>query len=141
MPVNFRDIPKQNGKYGPTDSGKFYMPNPVHNPTAAKRPDKTRWIISEPHQFCVFEEADLSKRLTEDGLLGLHIVNCKLEILGDEGEKIGFFPKPQNEDEPWHGYPERMRRLGDSFDNFFISLREAGHIQPSVCRKLLKKQI
>ena len=141
MPIKFRDIPKQDGAYGPTDSGKLYMPNPVHNPTAAKRVDKTRWILSEPYQFCVFEEADLSNRISDEGLLGVYIVNSKLETLGDNGEKIGFFPTPQNAGDPWHGYPEKMRRLGDSFDDFFIALKKAGQINQSVCRKLLRKQI
>lgn len=28
MPVNFRDLQKVDGMYGPTPSGKMYMPKP-----------------------------------------------------------------------------------------------------------------
>lgn len=115
--------------------------NPVHNQIAAPRKDKTRWIISESHQFCIFEEADINDRSTPDGLFGLHIVDGKLQTLGENGEKLGFFPTPANMIDPWHGYPEKSLQLGDGFDKFFVSMRDAGELRKADCTKFLKKKL
>lgn len=127
--------------YGPTGSGKYYQPKPDHNSTATVKKDKTRWCISEPHQFCVFEEADNSHRTADRGLLGLDINDGKLAVLGHGGEKLGFFPVPKNADDPWHGYPEKIIRLGDIFDQYFIALRDKGDLKKSECQRLLLKKI
>ena len=141
MGVNFRDVKKKDGLYGPTASGKYYLPNPVHNPTANPRKNKTRWIISEPHQYCLFEEADLNNRIAPDGLLGLHIIEGKLQILGENGEKLGFFPTPPNADEAWHGYPVKSQRLSDDFDEYFEEMLANNVILKRECSKLIRKQI
>lgn len=141
MPVNYRVVKKNGTLYGPTATGKYYQPNPVHNASAAPREDKTRWCITESDQFCVFEEADNANRETEEGLLGMDIRNGKLEVLGMEGEKIAFFPATRNSSDPWHGYPETMARIGDSFDSFFIDMLDNNEISKSICKKLLLKRI
>lgn len=141
MPVTYRNIAKTDGKYGPTPSGKFYQPNPVHNQNAEPKKDKTRWCISEPHQYCVFEEGDNNNWQSSDGILGMDINDKKLNVLGEDGEKIAFFPTPKNVSDPWHGYPEKTKRLDDSFDFIFEKLLEEKLLSQSVVKRLLTKKI
>lgn len=141
MAVCFRNIEKVDGYYGPTASGKRYKPNPVHNPTAEIRKDKSRWSLIEPHQYCVFEEADTQGWLGSNGLIGLVIADSKLQIVGLNNEVLAFFPATQNEDDPWHGYPVVASRLDDSFDKYFKSLFDSKSISKQVYSKLIRKKI
>lgn len=141
MAVNFRNIEKIDGSYGPTPSGKRYKPNPVHNPTAEFKKDKSRWCLIEPHQYCVFEEADNQNWFGSNGLIGLVIEGSKLGIVGQDGEALAFFPSTQNAGDPWHGYPVFSARLDDSFDDHFKSLFENKEISKQVYSKLIKKKI
>lgn len=38
-------------------------------------------------------------------LWGFHIQANSFQIIGMEKEQFGFFPKPQNSTDNWHGYP------------------------------------
>lgn len=114
------------GKFGPTPNKHFYQPMPYHNPTAQKQQNKTRWILNQSEQYEVFEVADTPKGkkkcwMNDDnsGLYGM-LDNCDLILGMDHDERLAFFPQPQNNTDPWHGYPTDSSNLGDELIEFWL---------------------
>lgn len=114
------------GKFGPTPNAHYYMPMSYHNPTAAKRSDKTRWCLTQSEQYEVFELADTPSGerpcwMNDDdsGLYGM-LDKCEMVLGKDNGERLAFFPKPQNDSDPWHGYPVDSSDLGDNLIEYWL---------------------
>ena len=114
-----------NGKFGPTPNGHFYQPMPYHNPNAQKRNDKTRWMLSKGEQYEVFETADTPSTertnwMNDDGsgIYGM-LDDCKVVLGKDNGERLAFFPVPQNDSDPWHGYPTDSSELGENLIEYW----------------------
>lgn len=111
------DYPKitQNadGTFGPTTVGHHYTPIGYHNRVAMHRDEKNKWCLKRNEQYEVFRLADEGNWLDgdPDGLYS--IVDNGREILGKNGERIAFFPKPQNENDAWHGYPKSNPPISD----------------------------
>ncbi len=144
MAVNYRKVSQnKKGQFGPSTNNKFYVPKEDHNPTKKRglNQAKTHWIYTADGQFCVFDDADMSEREVEIGLLGLDIADKKLRRLGQGGERVAFFPRPQNENDSWHGYPCSMDDIGDDFDDIISLLQKDGVINKSTFNKLIKKSI
>ena len=132
MAYSFSIHTMKDGKFGPTPNGHFYQPMPYHNPNAQKRYDKSRWILNQGEQYEVFEVADtptpIRKNWMNDDETGLYgmLADCSVVLGKDEEERLAFFPKPQNDSDPWHGYPTDSSDLGENLieywhDNQLIS--------------------
>ena len=111
------DFPKAamiDGKFGPTDKQHFYKPASYHARSASHNIDKSRWKISKLGEYYVFRIAD--EIVWYDTLCnGLFtILEDGKEILGSEGERLGFFPKPMNDVDAWHGYPVCSDTISDA---------------------------
>ena len=126
MAHTFSNHTMTNGKFGPTPNGHFYMPMAYHNPSAIKRRDKTRWVLSQDQQYEVFEIADtpideVPCWMNDDksGLFGM-LDGCEVVLGKDNEERLAFFPTPSNDSDPWHGYPTDSMNLGDDLINFWF---------------------
>lgn len=88
--------------YGPTTKGNYYLPNPAHgiNSTNFK---KHKWRINENEEYSVFEFAEEPELFCKENNCYFSIINNGKVILGNRGERIAKFPKPQNASDPWHG--------------------------------------
>lgn len=143
MAITYIDTAKVDGRFGPTGRGKYYQPVQYHNPNAKGREaDKSKWIKTEPDQYCVFKYADEQNWFVEGVcIVGLDIENKKLLQLGTEGERVAIFPHPQNEGENWHGYPIKMNTIENQLDEFFKNLHTNGLISKSFYSRLIHKRI
>ena len=109
----------ENGCYGPVigkpiKNGQplyrhYYKPQAYHNRTAASRNQKEKWIVGEGEQFSYFKIADeneVSPRwLCNSNSCLFSIGNNGRDVLGGKSERLAKFKIPQNELDPWHGYP------------------------------------
>lgn len=145
MAVNFRKVTQNDsGLFGPTSKSEYYYkPKEDHNPTKKRglNQSKSHWIYTGDGQFCVFDDADENDRRADAGLLGLDIEDKKLNQLGQDGEKVAFFPRPQNNTDPWHGHPCTMEKVGDDFDEIITTMHQNEMINKSTYNKLIKKSI
>jgi len=96
------------GLYGPTSAKHSYKAVSYHNRKSLKRSTKSRWAITEGQQYEVFRIADEAKPdpwhcVTANGHFSV-VDKCR-EVLGTNEERLGFFQKPANVADPWHGYP------------------------------------
>lgn len=116
------------GKFGPTPNGHYYQPVSYHNPTARKKDDKNRWILTQSEQYEVFEIADTPDTskggrkcwMNDDGK-GLYSMldGCDYVLGKDNEERLAFFPKPSNELDSWHGYPIDSVSIGDDLVEYW----------------------
>ncbi len=114
MAYNYPKITQNaDGTFGPTSVGHCYIPVSYHNKVAAPRDDKNKWCLKRNEQYEVFRLADEGQWMddTPDGLYS--IVDKGNEVLGENGERIAFFPIPKNENEAWHGYPKCNPQISD----------------------------
>jgi hypothetical protein len=63
---------------------------------------------------------------------------CK-DVIGENGERLAFFPKPMNENDPWHGYPVFSDEIED--ENLVESWANAGEIDVTTKQRLLRQAI
>lgn len=135
MAYNYPSYTAINGVYG-GDRPHKYQPASYHNPTAAKRSNKSRWLLKPPQQYEVFRVADDNYVLySEDsGLYGF--LDGMNEVLGrDNEEHIAFFPKAA-ENVNWHGYPVGSKNI---LDETIDRWHNAGLITDRNYRLLLKR--
>jgi hypothetical protein len=93
----------KDGRYGPTTRSHYYQPVGYHGRGATNSSQKTRWALKEGQQFEVFRVCDEPWWHSGGGLFS--IMNGGSVVLGENGERLGRFPDPQNQADPWHGYP------------------------------------
>lgn len=143
MSITYEAVEKKEGRYGPTNNGKYYQPEQYHNPNSKGYDgDKSKWEKIEPHQYCVFKYADEQDWYVKDVcIVGLDIEDRKLKNLGTDGEKVAIFPQPKNEGENWHGYPIKMNTIKNQLDEFFKSLKVNGLISKAIYNRLILAQI
>jgi hypothetical protein len=84
--------------------GRAYLSLDYHRAASGTTYTKAVWIISredERHAFCEAEEHGWC-----DSSGNYWSVSKDAEVVfGGLGERVAFFPKPQNETDPVHGYP------------------------------------
>lgn len=121
-----------NGVFGPNKTGHKYQPLKYHGVKAKKSKDKTRWNHPAPAEYYVFNLADEHEgKVENDGISDRRWVNddgkglyslvddCR-EILGkDNEERFAYFRNPQNESDPWHGYPVDGSEIGDDLIDYW----------------------
>ena len=126
MAINYVPQAMQNGVYGPNNVGDTYKPAPYHGVAAKRKKQKARWAYTSSCEYYVFNLADehdnsidengiQDKKWMNDDGRGLYslVDDCK-ERLGQEGERLAFFPTPVNANDPWHGYPIDSTNVGDN---------------------------
>lgn len=95
----------EDGLFGPTTEQHFYKPVVYHNKTAAVNKHKTMWALKQNEQFEVFRISDESKWFCKErnGLFSI-LANGEV-IMGQNEERLSFFPIPVNTTDPYHGFP------------------------------------
>lgn len=140
-----------NGMYGPTLFGHYYKPAYYHN-ARAKNPSKkgkkakalkdnnvkTKWAIQQWEQYDVFRDADEGQWIDniKKGLFSFRDNGNK--ILGENGERLAFFPTPPNKIDAWHGYPVKSKELLD--DDLIVKWKGNDDLTPFVMH-LLRRDI
>ena len=147
MAHNFSSHSMIAGKFGPTPNNHYYQPVSYHNPTARKRDDKNRWVLTQSEQYEVFEIADTpdsSKEgrkcwMNDDGK-GLYSMldGCDYILGKDNEERLAFFPKPANEQDSWHGYPIDSANIGDNLVEYWKNMQLISEI---TYRRLLAREL
>ncbi len=131
-------FPKQkrnkNGTYGPTSRNHYYLPAPYHSRTAEKRPNKTRWCVSESAEYYVFRIADEPWWVCVSNQCLFSVVDFG-KILGENGERLAIFPIPSNANDSWHGYPIHTDEAKPS-SNLLDRWEEEAIITPHLRRKI-----
>lgn len=112
---------KVNGKYGPTAQNHYYQPAGYHNRTAGNSEHKSKWKIKESEQYEVFRIAD--EGLWMDSVNGglYSIIDDGKEVLGNNNERLAFFPVPSNKSDSWHGYPKEAKGISKKLVNAWKS--------------------
>lgn len=114
MAYNYPKVAQNaDGTFGPTAQGHHYEPAGYHDRAAAPRNGKNKWCLKRNEQYEVFRLADEGQwnDTRPDGLYS--IVDGGKEVLGQNGERIAFFPQPQNANDTWHGYPKSNPPISD----------------------------
>ena len=93
------------GNFGPTKNDNYYHPISYHNKNSKKSSKKTRWVLKQNEQYEVFRVSDEAKWSCDknDGLFSI-LENGQI-VLGENEERLSFFPNPKNEIDAWHGFP------------------------------------
>ena len=104
------DFPKVAMKYGvfpANKKGHTYKPAPYHGASihSTRGGRKTRWSIPQNGQYYVFNYADERNWMDEKARGLFSFYNKCYTELGENGERLAFFPEPTNNNDPWHGYP------------------------------------
>lgn len=114
MAYNYPKVVRNvDGTFGPTIVHHYYKPVGYHNNGAAKRVDKSKWRLKLNEQYEVFRLADEGDWMDAESEGLYSIVDKGKEVLGENSERIAFFPKPQNDADPWHGYPKNNPLISD----------------------------
>lgn len=98
---------KQNGDgtFGPTTTGSKYYPVGYHNKTAKNKKGKNKFILKKSEQYEVFRVADEEIWFCKTNRCLFSILDNGNEIFGFLEERLAYFQPPQNNGDPWHGYP------------------------------------
>jgi hypothetical protein len=133
---------KQNSDetFGPTKIGHFYKPLFYHNKSAKKNSDKTRWVLKKNEQFEVFKVSDEGNWECNSNNGNFSILSNGDIILGENEERLAFFPKPSNTSDVWHGYPVESSKYEPS-ETLVDKWLEDEVIDDRVYIKILKGQI
>ncbi|EKD63869.1 MAG: hypothetical protein ACD_51C00166G0002 [uncultured bacterium] len=123
--------------YGPTASGKSYLAVSYHQRNARKNPNKSRWKITEPHQYDVFVLSDGNKLHfpSNDVLVGL-ARNCEQQ-LGCDDERLAKFVAPAVGSSEWHGFPVFSKEF-DFSEEFLDTLEERKLIDRRTRNRIVK---
>lgn len=114
MAYNYPQVAQNvDGTFGPTIVHHYYKPVGYHNRGVVKRVEKSRWRLKRNEQYEVFRLADEGDWMDADSDGLYSIVDNGKEVLGENCERIAFFPKPQNDADPWHGYPKNNPLISD----------------------------
>lgn len=128
--------------YGPTAAGTTYISLYYHR--GGRKPDKNYWepAFTPGEEYALFDHAETEEWSdTQDHLWG--IVDGGKTILGLRGEKIARFPAPQNDSDPWHGYPVSPKDRYDDVppDEVIDRWSDTNVITRAVARRIKKGKI
>lgn len=129
------------GVFPANKKGHKYKPAPYHgaNSHCTRGRRKTRWTIPQHGQYYVFNYADERDWLDELARGLFSFCNKCNDVLGENGERLAFFPKPTNESDPWHGYPVFSEEIQDK--ELVEKWNEAGEIDVTTKQRLLRQTI
>ncbi len=93
------------GLFGPTSEKHYYLPVTYHNKTATVNKHKTTWVLRQNEQYEVFKVSDENKWFCKNRNGLFSILDNGEVVMGSNEERLSFFPKPANTNDPYHGYP------------------------------------
>lgn len=93
------------GLFGPTLNNRFYKAVHYHNKSSTFSSNKTRWVLKKNEQYEVFRVSDANDWMCNNTRGLFSILNNGAIILGENEERLSFFPEPSNVSDAWHGYP------------------------------------
>ncbi len=137
FPVHTRN---PDNTYGPTSRGHLYKPQPYHRPTAKRSNDKTRWCLTEGEEFEVFRIADEPFWYCGATEKLYSIVDGGRVKLGENGERLAAFPPPQNESDPWHGYPIPSGEY-DISDELLDRWEDEGVVSETIRKRIVRGKL
>lgn len=125
-------------RFGPTKEGRYYLPAGYHSRIKKAQPpkgkkakkqqfaDKGHWVIDSSQQYDVFLEGEKNKFIDDYGMFSL-LDDCK-EILGNDDERLAFFPSPPEGTVDWHGYPitSKDEHLTNEMIDKFLDKKKVG---------------
>lgn len=136
-------------KYGPTVGGRYYQPADYHGKVKdnnkkgrkAKNKEhevKTHWVRTKSEQYDVFIEGENNEFIDVHGIFSL-LDDCN-EIMGDNEERLAFFPTPPAGTIDWHGYPipSTEDKLTDEMIDKFLEKQKVGSANYS---RLLRRDL
>ena len=143
MPMNIPKYKMSKGVYGPNLVNHTYKPKKEHGYKAAPKDGKTRWNYNACFEYYVFNLADEhifpDERWMNDDGRGLYsIVDGGNIPLGENDERLAFFPTTRNFSDPWHGYPTDSTYIQDRLIDYW---HERGIINTRIYMKLLNHSL
>lgn len=139
------------GIFGPNKVGDTYKPKKEHWHNAKRKDGKTRWLHDKKTEYYVFNLADehdehfldryncSDVKWMNDDDSGLYsIVNQGRDKLGENGERLAFFPTPSNPTDPWHGYPVDSLNIKDKLIDHWYKI---GIVDRRIYQKLLSHDL
>ena len=118
-------------RFGPTEGGRYYNPAGYHakvkknipkkgkKAKAQEHVDKGHWVLDNSEQYDVFLEGEKHDLIDKEGMFSL-LDDCKV-VMGQDDERLAFFPLPPEGTEDWHGYPvtSKDKHLSDEMIDKF----------------------
>jgi hypothetical protein len=98
---------------------------------------KTKWIIQENQEFCVFCLADENNWICQKNQCLYAIINNGETILGQTNERMAKFPIPKNNN-PFHGFPVSRENISEEL---LDKWETSNIITPHLRRKLVQCKI
>ncbi len=139
--MQFPKVAMNNGVFPVNIKGHTYKPAPYHGSSThgTRGGRKTRWTIPQNGQYYVFNYADERNwmDLKARGLFSF-LNKCYTE-LGENGERLAFFPPTTKKRDTWHGYPV----LSDEIEDVSLVERwaEEDEIDVTIMQRLLRQAI
>lgn len=127
-------------QFGPTKSGKRYLCANWHRGRGDGQ-HKTCWIIEHEAEFLIFCDADENE--WKDEAPGNYWgIRRDSEPIGENEERVAKFPVPQNDDDPWHGYPVFTGDNGSKPPKPILDRwKSMEYISRSLQKRILKGQV
>jgi hypothetical protein len=120
-------------EYTSTCNGKTYLSADWHRPATAPS-GKSSWSISRDEEFNVFNEADGLNLGDPSGYWGW--IGHKMEVLGNDDERIARFRTPPAGTHYWHGFPFEITAQLKPPSQLVDAWENAGSIDWALAAKL-----
>lgn len=122
-----------------------YVSLDAHRSPSSTRHPKSIWKVSRPdecHTFCI---AETDNTVDIDGNYWT-ITNENSPDLGTRGERMGFFQRPVNPTDPWHGFPVGGSRMAMKFrrpppDTVVENWYQTGRISYTTYTRILTRRM
>lgn len=137
---SFPKYKKNGNQFGPTEKKHFYIPVHYHNKSASQNERKTKWVLKQGEQYEVFRISDEGEWNCKVNKGLFSILSNGNEILGENEERLAFFPNPQNSSDSWHGFPISSADY-DISDELIKQWINAEVIDIRISIKILKGQL
>lgn len=139
--MQFPKVAMNNGVFPVNIKGHTYKPVPYHGSSThgTRGGRKTRWTIPQNGQYYVFNYADERNWMDLKARGLFSFLNKCYTALGENGERLAFFPQPTNMSDPWHGYPV----FSDEIEDVSLVERwaEENEIDVTIMQRLLRQAI
>lgn len=127
----------RSGRYYCACDGRTYLCH-AHHRSSSFLNSKSQWVLTRPEECHLFCQACLLK--SEEGALGYWFISRGgKRIFGTRQERVAFFEAPQNQTDPWHGYPVSGARRGAGHrppPEVVTSWQESGWVPKHVADKI-----
>lgn len=88
-----------------------YLSLNYHRSQTSTKHEKACWDVPREDECHCFCESEIHQWVDPKGNLW-YVSDGGSVILGKDGERLAFFDEPENDGDPWHGFPVSGRRGG-----------------------------